>query len=145
MARPEARVLCWLCEPDEFAMIDAFVATEDEPDIARTEDLFVPLDAPFAAGRYGAALLAEFTEKAAALHAGLEDESVKPWEPPAVAPGAQDPQPFLQACQSFIEHYQLPGLLALYLTPPAEVSDMGALLAWRPSSSTSPEGSTGTE
>jgi len=49
VARPEARVLCWLCEPDEFAMIDAFVATEDEPDIARTEDLFVPLDAPFAA------------------------------------------------------------------------------------------------
>jgi hypothetical protein len=89
----------------------------------------VSLQAPFAPSRYGEGLLREFTEKAAQLYAGLEDPNAKAWQPPPVAPRAQDPLPLLQACQSFIDHYQLPGLLVLYLTP-AEVPDAGAFRAW---------------
>jgi hypothetical protein len=128
-AEEDARVLCWQCEPDELAMIDAFVAMEDDPRVAQTEDLFVPLQAPFVPARYGEGLLREFIDKAAQLHAGLEDPKTVAWQVPAARPGAQDPLPLLQACQSFIDHYQLPGLLVLYLTP-AEVPDMGALRAW---------------
>lgn len=125
----EARVLVWLCEPDELAMTDAFVRMEDDDRVGQTEDLFLPLQAPFVPGRYGEGLLREFAEKAAQLHAGLEDPSVKAWTPPPVAPRAQDPLPLLQACQSFIEHYQLPALLVLYLTP-SEVPDIGAFRDW---------------
>ena len=110
-------------------MIDAFVAMEDDDRVAQTEDLFVPLQAPFVPGRYGEGLLREFIEKAARLHAGLEDPAAKAWQPPPVAPRAQDPLPFLQACQSFVEHYRLPGLLALYLTP-ADVPDVGVFRTW---------------
>lgn len=127
--RPDARVLCWLLEPDEHAMIDAFVAMEDEPAASHTQDLFVPLKATFSPGRYGAALLAEFTERAAALHRGLEDPQRAAWQPPRATSGAPDPLPFLQACQSFIEHYQLPGLLALVLDP-QEIADVPAFRAW---------------
>jgi hypothetical protein len=127
--KPDTRVLCWLLQPDEHAMIDAFVAIEDDDRAAQTQDLFIPLHAPFAPARYGAALLAEFTDKAAALHAGLDDPTTKPWLPPPVAPSAPDPLPFLQACQSFIDHYQLPGLLALVLNP-SEIADVPAFRAW---------------
>jgi hypothetical protein len=126
--RPDARVLCWLLAPDEHAMIDAFVAVEDAPAASQTQDLFVPLKAPFSPGRYGAALLAEFTERAAALHRGLEDPERAAWQPPRTT-GGPDPLPFLQACQSFIEHYQLPGLLALVLNP-QEIADLPAFRAW---------------
>lgn len=125
----DARVLCWLAEPDERSMIDAFVAAEDDERTAQTNDLFVPLQAPFAPGRYGEALLRELVEKAAALHAGLEEPDAKAWQPPAVAPGRPDPLPLLGACQSFIDHYKLPGLLVLYLTPSA-VADTGAFRQW---------------
>ena len=37
--------------------------------------------------------------------------------------------PLLQACQRFIDHYQLPGLLALVLNP-SEISDVPAFRAW---------------
>ena len=127
--KPDARVLCWLLDPDEHTMVDAFVAMEDDDRVGQTQDLFVPLHAPFAPGRYGAALLAEFAEKATALHEGLDDPSAKPWQPPAIAPGAPDPLPLLAACQSFIDHYQLPGLMALVLNP-SEISDVPAFLAW---------------
>ena len=53
--QPEARVLCWLLEPDEVAMVNAFVAVEDDDSAGQTEDLFVPLAAPFVAGRHGMA------------------------------------------------------------------------------------------
>jgi hypothetical protein len=127
--KPDARVLCWLLEPDEHAMVDAFVAMEDDDRVGQTEDLFVPMHAPFAPTRYGAALLAEFTEKASALYAGLDDPSAKPWQPPPIAPNAVDPLPLLQACQTFIDHYQLPGLLVLVLNP-SEISDVPAFRAW---------------
>lgn len=127
--QPDARVLCWVLEPDEHAMIDAFVAVEDDPEASQTQDLFVPLKAPFVPGRYGTALLAEFTERATELHRGLEDSQRPAWQPPRAAGGAPDPLPFLQACQSFIEHYQLPGLLALVLNP-QEIADVPAFVAW---------------
>src|SRR5512140_1923528 len=84
--KPDARVLCWLCEPDELGMVDAFVAMEDDDRAGQTQDLFVPLQAPYAPGRYGDALLREFVEQAASLYQGLDDPSVKPWQPPRVAP-----------------------------------------------------------
>jgi hypothetical protein len=126
--KPDARVLCWLCEPDELAMVDAFVAMEDDDRAGQTQDLFVPLQAPYVPGRYGDALLREFVDKAGKLHAGLDDASVKAWQPPRVAPNTPDPLPLLQACQSFIDHYKLPALLVLYLTP-AE-ADAGAFRQW---------------
>jgi hypothetical protein len=125
----EARVLCWLCAPDELAMVDAFVGMEDDDRVGQTEDLFVPLQAPFVAARYGEGLLREFIERAGQLYAGLEDPNTPAWQPPPVAPRAQDPLPLLQACQSFIDHYKLPGRLVLYLTP-SDVPDVGAFRAW---------------
>ena len=127
--KPEARVLCWLVEPDEYAMVNAFVAMEDDDRTGQTEDLFIPLTAPFVAGRYGESLLREFGEKAEALHAGLDDASVPAWQPPRAAASSPDPLPFLHACQSFIEHYQLPGLLAIVLTP-SEIGDHPAFQQW---------------
>jgi hypothetical protein len=127
--KPDARILCWLVDPDEHAMVDAFVAVEDDEHAGQTADLFVPLQATFAPGRYGAALLREFIEKAAALHAGLDDATTPAWRPPAAAPNAPEPLPLLQACQSFIDHYKLPGLLALVLTP-AEIADQAAFRQW---------------
>jgi hypothetical protein len=126
---PEARLLCWLVEPDEHAMIDAFVGIEDDDRTGQTLDLFVPLQAGFKAGGYGSALLAEFVGKAAALYEGLADPATPAWRPPAVAPRLPEPVAFLQACQSFIDHYQLPGLLALVLTP-ADVDDVAAFRQW---------------
>jgi hypothetical protein len=126
---PEARVLCWQVESDEHAMIDAFLAVEDDDRAGQTLDLFVPLQAAFKAGRYGEALLAEFTAKAAALYDGLADPATPAWTPPPIAPHAPDPVSFLRATQSFTEHYQLPGLLALVLTP-AEVDDPAAFRQW---------------
>jgi len=127
--KPDARVLCWLVEPDEYAMVNAFVAVEDDDRVGQTEDLFVPLAAAFVPGRYGDDLLREFQEKASALYAGLDDASVPAWQPPRAAANAPDPRPFLQACQSFIEHYKLPGLLAIVLTP-SEIADRAAFGQW---------------
>lgn len=125
----DARVLCWLVEPDEHAMIDAFVGVEDDDRAGQTQDLFVPLLAAFKQGSYGNALLAEFTTKAASLHEGLDDPATPAWTPPPVPPKSPDPLPLLQACQSFIDHYKLPGLLALVLTP-ADVDDIAAFRQW---------------
>ena len=125
----EARVLCWQVTPDEYAMVDAFLAMESEEDTADSQDLFVTLTSPFVAGRYGEALLREFVEKAAALYEGLGDPATPAWPAPAAAPGAPDPLPFLRACESFIAHYQLPGLLALLLSP-SEIADHSAFAQW---------------
>ena len=127
--KPEARVLCWLVEPDEYAMVNAFVAAEDDERAGQTKDVFVPLSAPFVAGRYGEGLLSEFLEKAKALHAGLDDASIPAWQPPPAAANAAEPLPFLRACESFIEHHKLPGKLALVLTP-SELSDGAAFCQW---------------
>jgi hypothetical protein len=127
--QPDARVLCWLVTPDEYAMVDAFLAMESEAETAASRDLFVRLTCPFVAGRYGEALLREFVEKAAALHQGLEDPMTPAWQAPAAAPGAPDPLPFLRACESFIAHYELPGLLALLLSP-SEIADRAAFAQW---------------
>jgi len=127
--RPEARVLCWLVEPDEYAMVNAFVAMEDDDRAGQTEDLFVPLTAPFVAGHYGEVLLREFMDKASSLYAGLNDASEPAWQPPRAGANSPDPLPFLQACQSFIGHYKLPGLLAIVLTP-AEIADYAAYQQW---------------
>jgi hypothetical protein len=127
--QPEARVLCWLVEPDEYAMVNAFVAVEDDDRTGQTEDLFVPLTSAFVAGRYGEGLLREFLEKADALYAGLDDASEPAWQPPRPAASSPDPLPFLQACQSFIKHYKLPGLLAIVLTP-SEIADRAAFQQW---------------
>ena len=127
--KPEARVLCWLVEPDEVGMVNAFVAMEDDDRAGLTEDLFVPLTAPFVAYRYGEGLLRELLEKADALYAGLDDASVPAWKPPRAAVNSPDPLPFLHACQSFIDHYKLPGLLAIVLTP-SEIADPAAFRQW---------------
>ncbi len=127
--KPDARILCWLVEPDEHAMVDVFVAVEDDEHAGQTEDLFVPMRAPFTPGRYGLDLLREFIEKAAALHAGLDDATTPVWRAPPAAPNAPDPLPLLQACQSFIDHYKLPGVLALVLTP-AEIAELTAFRQW---------------
>jgi hypothetical protein len=145
--KPEGRVLCWLVESDEYAMVNAFVAIEDDERGAQTDDVFVPLSTPFVAGRYGEGLLREFLEKAKALHAGLGEASVPEWQPPpsppspstpsgtqrpAKAPDAPEPPdalPFLQACESFASHYKLPGKLALVLTP-SECPDGAAFGQW---------------
>lgn len=127
--KPDARILCWLVEPDEIAMINALVKIEDDDRTGQTQDLFVPLQAPFGVGRYGDGLLREFVEKAAALHAGLDDATVRAWQPHPAAPNAPDPLPLLQACQSFIDYYKLPSLLVLVLTP-AEISDPAAFGQW---------------
>lgn len=126
---PDARVLCWQVEPDEHAMIDAFVGVEDDDRAGQTLDLFVPLQAAFKAGRYGEALLAEFTAKAAALYDGLGDPATPAWTPLPSAPHAPDPVSLFRATQSFTQHYQLPGLLVLVLTP-AEVDDPAAFQQW---------------
>ncbi len=125
----EARVLCWLLAYDEHAMVDAFVTVESEEATGETQDLFVSLRAPFVPGQYGAALLTEFVDAAQALHAGLEDADTPAWVPPPVAAGAPDPLPLLRACESFADHYELPGLLVLVLTP-ASISDAGAFAQW---------------
>jgi hypothetical protein len=127
--KPEARLLCWLVEPDEYAMVNDLVAMEDDDRAGQTQDLFVPLTSAFVAGRYGEGLLREFLDKAASLYAGLDDASVPAWQPPRAGAGSPDPLPFLHACQSFIEHYQLPGLLAIVLTP-SEISDHAAFQQW---------------
>ena len=127
--KPDARVLCWQVEPDEYAMVNAFVAMEDDDRVGQTQDLFVPLTAPFVPGRYGEGLLRQFREKAEALHAGLDYAATPAWRPPRAGAGAPDPLPFLQACQSFIDHYKLPGLLAIVLTP-SEIGDVAAFQQW---------------
>ena len=127
--QPDARVLCWQVTPDEYAMVDAFLAMESEAETAASRDLFVRLTCPFVAGRYGEALWREFVEKAAALYQGLEDPMTPAWQAPAAAPGAPDPLPFVRACESFIAHYQLPGLLALLLSP-SEIADRPAFAQW---------------
>lgn len=128
-AQPDGRVLCWRLQPDEYAMVNAFVAVEDDAKAGQTLDLFVPLAAPFVAGRYGDALLKEFLEKAEALHAGLEDAKAPAWAPPAPPPKAVEPLAFFSACESFVAHYQLPGALALVLTP-KDIDDEAAFIAW---------------
>lgn len=126
---PDARMLCWQVEPDEHAMIDAFVGVEDDDRVGQTRDLFIPLQAGFRTGRYGEALLAEFVAKAASLHQGLDDPATPAWKAPPVAPRSLDPVSLFQATQSFTEHYQLPGLLVLVLTP-ADVDDPSAFRQW---------------
>ena len=127
--QPEARVLCWLVTADEYAMVDAFVAVESDEDTAESQDLFVRLTCPFVAGRYGEALLREFVEKAEALYEGLEDPATPAWKPPAAERGAPDPVPFVRACESFVAHYALPGVLALLLSP-SEIADRAAFAQW---------------
>lgn len=132
--RPEARVLCWRLAPDEYSMVSAMLAAEDDAGAAELLDVFVPLSTPFVTGEYGEGLLKEFKEKAEALHEGLEDPSVPRWQPPAPpsAPGAANaPEAtgLWSDCASFIEHYQLPSLLVLVLTP-TKVDDVAAFRLW---------------
>jgi tetratricopeptide (TPR) repeat protein len=66
-ARGDVRLLIWeLCEPD-VALVDAFVARENEPDAARTADVIVELQAPFGAGSHGVALARELHAQFAEL------------------------------------------------------------------------------
>jgi hypothetical protein len=129
-AKPEGRVLCWQLESDEYSMVNAMVAAEDDARAGKLADVFVPLAAPFVPGKYGEGLLKEFCEKAEALHTGLEDDSVPKWQPPPAASGSGAGEVALwKACGSFIEHYKLPKLLALVLMP-SKADDVAAFRQW---------------
>jgi len=127
--KSEARVLCWLVEPDEYSMVDALLVAENDARAGKLSDVFVALSSPFVSGKYGDGLLKEFVEKAEALHAGLEDDSVARWQPPAPPANGFEGAALWKACGSFVDFYKLPRLLALVLTP-SKVDDMAAFRQW---------------
>lgn len=117
---PAARVLCFLAKPDEVRMVDAFVATESDERAGTLPDLFVELSSSFDVSfPYGYAACEEFVRIAAELHAGLEDPATAPWKPPEAARGEEDVALWVKTCESFCQHYALPGHLAVLLRPTA--------------------------
>lgn len=129
----EARLLRWQVEDDELPMVEALFAAESKPEAAETRDLFLIVPVPFAdANRHGLALRDWLcatweTERTQLAAAGVKAE----WSCPALQPGHNDIQSWLEALLSF--HQAVGGAdnehVAVWLRP-AELGDRSAHVMW---------------
>jgi hypothetical protein len=129
---PDARVLCWQLEDDEQRMIDGFLTIEEDDRVGELPDLFLRFGVPFdKEARYGFALRDELVRMSHELHADPEGElaALVPWYPPVLASRKSDLANLLDAAQQFHAHYQLPGLLAIFLEP-SQIGDVAAFSRW---------------
>ena len=128
--KPDARVLCWLLESDEYSMVRRTGGGRERRSrrqSCRTSSSRFPR--PSCLGSTARDCFREFLEKAEALHAGLEDDSVAKWQPPAPPANGPEGLALWRACTSFVDSYKLPRSLALVLTP-SKVDDMAAFRQW---------------
>jgi hypothetical protein len=98
----DARVLRWVVEADEVAVLDAWMAKESHPDAAETPDLFLVLDTPFTLPpQHGVALREAMRTDYEANKAALEQAGVKAqWQCPPYRQGTNDIAAFFEALES---------------------------------------------
>ncbi|HVZ35745.1 MAG TPA: hypothetical protein VG963_25135, partial [Polyangiaceae bacterium] len=130
---PVARLLIWRVADGEYAMVNAFVARESEPALARTPDLFVELAAPFRSETaYGAALASELCAQYSEASQGVEADSERLWQAPKPRLPAHDVGNFVRLCTSFRAHHlgdHDEGKLVLWLNP-THVNSNAEYMRW---------------
>ena len=128
----EARILRWVLEVDEVAVLDAWLAKESHPDAAETPDLFLMLDTPFASpAQHGVALREAMRTGYDADRAALEQAGVTPhWQCPPYRQGMNDIAAFLEALESLrTAHGEGIEIVAVSLRP-GLVSDPQGYALW---------------
>jgi hypothetical protein len=126
---PDARLLIWTADDNEYALLDAFVAQECAAEAATTPDLFVHLQTPFEGARHGCALARELIDQYDELaRAGVEGPL---WRPPATRASDDDVETLITVLTSFRGHH-VPTCgpkLALWLDP-RSISAHDAYTLW---------------
>src|SRR6185503_15952996 len=128
----DARILRWVLELDEVAVLDAWMAKESHPDAAETPDLFLELDTPFALPtQHGVALREAVRTTYEADKAALQQAGIAPtWQCPPYRQGTNDIAAWLEALESLrTTHGEGIEILAVSLRP-AYVSDPQAYALW---------------
>jgi hypothetical protein len=129
---PDARILRWVLEADEVAVLDGWLAKEADPDAAETPDVFLVLDTAFALpAQHGLALREAMRTSYDADKAALEQAGIKPeWQCPPYRQGMNDVAAFLEALESLrAAHGEGVEILAVSLRP-LQISDPHAYLLW---------------
>lgn len=127
----DAPILRWVCDPENWKMVDAFVELENS-DAGLIPDLFVELDPPFEGSHdHGYGLRAQFVEKYQLSRQDLEDEDLDAgWEPPPAEAAEWDIGALLHCCASFRAYYtDLLEHLVLVLAP-GDASDTRLWQTW---------------
>jgi hypothetical protein len=128
----DARILRWVLEADEVAVLDGWLAKEAHPDAAETPDVFLMLDTPFTLpAQHGVALREAMRTSYDADKAALEQAGIKPeWQCPPYRQGMNDIAAFLEALESLrTAHGEGVQILAVSLRP-LQIADPPAYLLW---------------
>ena len=128
----DARILRWVLELDEVAVLDAWLTKEAHPDAAETPDLFLVLDTSFMLpAQHGVALREAMRTAYDADRAALEQAGVAPvWQCPPYRQGTNDIAALLEGLESLrAAHGEGIEILAVLLRP-EQVSDPGSYLLW---------------
>lgn len=130
------RVFCWLLQPNEVRMVEAFIAREQDDEAGQLQEVFWPLETPFNDAvlhgyQLGLALVEQYHANAEAIVASgtNADWQSPPYEPHKTSHSNADVAWLIRCCESFLDHYSVPGRLGLVLRP-SSVSDPSAYLLW---------------
>jgi hypothetical protein len=126
--QPASRLLIWLVAENEASLIDAFVGQECDAATAKTPDVFVQLQAPFAGAGYGHALAHELVSN----YSQLTDLAGPRWRAPKWSASEDDVQALLRVLRSFHAHHiaaESDSKLAIWLDPSA-IGSLDAYVPW---------------
>lgn len=121
---PVARLLIWLVAPDEAAVVQTMLLTENDARAAETPDLFLLLSSPLRdSADYKRALHVEFLEQYRMSWDSLPDSE----RPPRFEASPGD---LFSTCSAFLAHHdKVFEHLVLVLTP-SEIEDEGGFVKW---------------
>jgi hypothetical protein len=126
-----ARLLRWLCLPDETSMVEAFVFRENEPDACVTADLFIRFDDAFEhPSGHGYALCKTFLAAYDEARPALEKEGLDASFVPPALPERDDIGAFVKLLDAYFQHQAGEVERVVAFLHPDAVSDSGAYQQW---------------
>jgi hypothetical protein len=128
----DARILRWVLDSDEGAVLDAWLTKEAHPEAAETPDLFLEMDTPFALpAQHGLAMRETLRTSYERDKAALEQAGVAAtWQCPPYRQGTNDIAAWLEALESLrAAHGEGIEIVAVALRP-TRVTDPTAYALW---------------
>ena len=128
----DARLLRWVLDVDEVAVLDGWLEKESHPEAAETPDVFLMLETPFALpAQHGVALREAMRTSYEADKTALAEAGVAPiWQCPPYRPGTNDIAAFLETLESVrAAHGEGVAIVAVSLRP-TQVCDEEAYTLW---------------
>jgi hypothetical protein len=128
---PGARLLRWVLDEDEIALVEGFVIRESDADASQTPDIFWISETPFRdPSRHGIDLREGLRATYDEQRAALADAGVAPlWTCPPIVPQSSDVEVWLETLATFRVAHPGTEILAVWLRP-STIANPTAYVAW---------------